>query len=236
MTVDYGLSTLNYTTLEHYTKYLKKMENKKNPSVDLNRKRGLFFTLGLIITCTLVISAFEWKTFTEQDQIELTAEVEEEVFLDIPNTVHTPPPPPPKVQPIEVVELPDDVEDTFDNFDFPELDDPIEATTVTIPKPKKPVPIKDEEIKDTILLFTEFPAKPKNGYKAFYQYIADHMQYPSTARRMGVEGRVYLQFVIEKDGSLTDIKVIKGIGSGCDQEAILVLKDAPKWTPGRQRG
>ncbi|OJJ17680.1 energy transducer TonB [marine bacterium AO1-C] len=212
------------------------MENKKNPRVDLSRNRGLFFSLGLIITCTLVISAFEWKTFTEQDKIELTAEVEEEVFLDIPNTDHTPPPPPPKVQPIDVVELPNDEEDTFDNFEFPELNDRIEIQTVSIPMPKKPKPIIEEEVKDTILLFTEFPAAPKDGYKAFYQYIADHMQYPSTARRMGVEGRVYLQFVIEKDGSLTDIKVIKGIGSGCDQEAVRVLKDAPKWNAGRQRG
>jgi len=212
------------------------MENKKNPSVDLNRKRGLFFTLGLIITCTLVISAFEWKTFTEQDQIELTVEVDEEVFLDIPNTDHVLPPPPPKVQPIDVVELPNDVEDTFDNFDFPELDDPINVKTISIPKPQKPKPMIDEEVEDTIVFFCEFPAKPEEGYKAFYQYIADHMQYPSTARRMGVEGRVYLQFVIEKDGSLTDIKVIKGIGSGCDQEAVRVLKNAPKWTPGRQQG
>ena len=82
------------------------MENKKNPSVDLSQQRGLFFTLGLIITCTLVIPAFEWKTFTRQDQIELVAEVEEDIILDIPVTDQTTPPPPPKVQP-NVIKLRD---------------------------------------------------------------------------------------------------------------------------------
>ena len=213
------------------------METKKNPQADLHRKRGLFFAIGLVFTCMFVISAFEWKTFTEHEKIELTNEVEEDMMLEIPRTIHIPPPPPPKVQQPEVVEIPDDQEEDPITFEFLDLEDPVvKQANVTMPKPKKRPKIIEEVIKDDFVLFSEVAAKPKNGYKAFYQYIADHLKYPSQARRMGVEGRVFIQFIIEKDGSLTDIKVIKGIGSGCDEEAIRVLQDAPKWSPGRQRG
>ena len=62
------------------------------------------------------------------------------------------------------------------------------------------------------------------------------MKYPNQARRMGIEGRVFVQFVVDKDGQLTEIKAVKGIGAGCDEEAVRVLKSAPKWKPGKQRG
>lgn len=213
------------------------METKKNAQVDLHKKRGLFFTIGLVFTCMFVISAFEWKTFTDQEKIELTAEVEDDTMLDVPVTQHKEPPPPAKIQQPEVVEIPDNQDDDPIDFEFIDLEDPVTVkVNVEMPKPKKPVKIIEEEIKDDFVLFSEVAAKPKDGYKAFYQYIADHLKYPSQARRMGVEGRVFIQFIIEKDGSLTDIKVIKGIGSGCDEEAIRVLQDAPKWSPGRQRG
>ena len=62
------------------------------------------------------------------------------------------------------------------------------------------------------------------------------MEYPAQARRMGVEGKVFVQFVVDKDGSLTDVKAVKGIGAGCDEEAVEIVKSAPKWKPGKQRG
>jgi protein TonB len=77
---------------------------------------------------------------------------------------------------------------------------------------------------------------PVGGYEAFYKYIGKNIKYPDQARRMGVEGKVFVQFVVDKDGSITDVQVLKGIGSGCDEEAIRVVKSAPKWTPGKQRG
>ena len=71
---------------------------------------------------------------------------------------------------------------------------------------------------------------------AFYQYVSKHMEYPTQARRMGVQGKVFVQFVVDKDGSLSDVKVLKGIGSGCDKEAVSIIENAPKWNPGKQRG
>ncbi|MCK5371843.1 MAG: energy transducer TonB, partial [Cyclobacteriaceae bacterium] len=77
---------------------------------------------------------------------------------------------------------------------------------------------------------------PVGGIKAFYDFVGANLRYPPRALRMGLEGRVFVEFVVEKDGSLTDIKVVKGIGGGCDDEAVRVISLAPKWNPGKQRG
>jgi protein TonB len=82
----------------------------------------------------------------------------------------------------------------------------------------------------------EDPATFPGGIAAFYEYLKKNLNYPNQAKRMGIEGRVFVQFVVEKDGSLTDIHVVKGIGAGCDEEAVRVLKNSPKWKPGKQRG
>ena len=79
-------------------------------------------------------------------------------------------------------------------------------------------------------------ATPKGGMQAFYEYVGKKLKYPAQARRMGIEGRVFVEFVVGKDGTLQDVTVIKGIGSGCDEEAIRVLKLSPRWEPAKQRG
>lgn len=95
--------------------------------------------------------------------------------------------------------------------------------------------IAQEEDKDFFVIVEQQP-EPIGGMKAFYKHVSENLVYPEQARRMGVEGTVYLQFVVDKDGSLTDVKVIRGIGSGCDEEAVRVIKNAPKWKPGLQKG
>ena len=82
----------------------------------------------------------------------------------------------------------------------------------------------------------EETATPKGGMSAFYKYVGDKMKYPAQARRMGIEGKVFVEFVINRDGSITDVKAIKGIGAGCDEEAVRVVQSAPPWNPGKQRG
>ena len=94
----------------------------------------------------------------------------------------------------------------------------------------------EEEKVEEIFNIVEDQPVPEGGMKAFYTYIAENIHYPNAARRMDVTGRVFLNFVVEKDGSLTDIKVVKGIGAGCDEEAVRVLAGAPNWKPGKQRG
>ena len=94
----------------------------------------------------------------------------------------------------------------------------------------------EEEVAETIFTIVEDPASPVGGNEAFYRFIYDNIKYPTQARRMGIEGKVFVQFVVEKDGTLTDVQAVKGIGAGCDEEAVRVVKAHPKWNPGKQRG
>lgn len=82
----------------------------------------------------------------------------------------------------------------------------------------------------------ETPASPKDGMAAFYRYVSNDLDYPKTARRLKVEGRVFVEFVVEKDGAISQVKVIRGIGAGCDEEAVRVIREAQKWNPGLQKG
>jgi TonB family protein len=82
----------------------------------------------------------------------------------------------------------------------------------------------------------EQPAQPKNGMTDYYKFIGENLRYPEQARRMGVEGRVFVKFMVDENGTLSDFKVIRGIGAGCDAEALRVLSISPAWNPGKQRG
>ncbi len=213
------------------------MELKKNPKIDLNRKTGLFFNVGLIASLLIVVTAFEWRFYDNLETIDLgTLETEETEILDIPIT-EMPPPPPPVLQQPEIVEVPDEeeIEEDIEMDLDVEIDEEITPPPpVKIDAPPPPPPKKEDE--NEIFMIVENPATPPGGMAAFYKYVGKEMKYPKQARRLGVEGKVFVQFVVDKDGTLTDIKVVKGIGSGCDEEAIRVLKQAPKWNPGKQRG
>jgi len=78
----------------------------------------------------------------------------------------------------------------------------------------------------------EFPG----GEGALHQYLAENIKYPQMAKESGIQGRVFVTFVVERNGKVTDVKVLRGIGGGCDEEAIRVVQNMPSWTPGKQRG
>ena len=87
---------------------------------------------------------------------------------------------------------------------------------------------REEEFK-----IIESQPAPKEGMKAFYAYISKNLKYPSEAKELGIQGKVFVEFVVDKDGKLIQIKSVKGIGGGCDEEAVRVLKNAPEWTPAK---
>lgn len=208
------------------------MEIKKNPKVDLNNKSGLFLNIGLVVSLLLAITAFEWKFYDEGDMMNLGQVNDEfEDVMEIPPT-EQPPPPPPKVQQPEIIEVPDE-EEIEEDIDV-DLD--VEITEETEVEDIVFEDAPEEEVADEIFTIVEEQPEPKGGMAAFYEYVSKNLKYPAQARRMGIEGRVFVEFVIEKDGSITDVKAIKGIGAGCDEEAVRVIEEAPKWKPGKQRG
>jgi protein TonB len=176
-----------------------------------------------------VTSAFEWRSSFDTEIIRRSKVTD--VFQEtIQITEQIPPKPPkPKVKaPVLIIvndeEIIDSPDITFDPEDLAEDDlGPIDD-------------IKDEEPEIIWEGIIESMPKPINGYKAFYTFIGKNLKYPKQAQRMGIEGKVFIQFVINKKGEITDVKVLKGIGAGCDAEAERVMNLAPKWNPGKQRG
>lgn len=106
------------------------------------------------------------------------------------------------------------------------------AWAQTVPPP----PPEPEPEPEVIFVLVEEKARPREGYKNFYRYISRNLRYPTMAYQQRVQGVVMAEFVVEKDGNLTDIKILREPGSGCGREAVRVLKKAPKWRPARQRG
>ncbi|MDD4599139.1 MAG: energy transducer TonB, partial [Lentimicrobiaceae bacterium] len=210
------------------------MEAKKSPKADLERKRTVFVQIGMIISLALILLAFEWKTYdVEQTQIAARqAENVEEEMIEITQQNKPPPPPapPPTTTLINIVQ--DDVE---------VLDDIIidaEATQFTeIPTYTPPAVVEEEEVAEAEI-FTVVEDQPSfpGGDEARIRFLQENIKYPQMARESGIQGTVYVTFVVEKNGAVTDVRVLRGIGGGCDEEAVRVIKAMPRWNPGKQRG
>lgn len=209
------------------------MENKKNPHVDLRKKSGLFMNIGLVVSISFVLFAFEYKSYDDGSLLDLAViDADFDELTEIPLTVQ-PPPPPPKIQQpeITVVEDEEEIEEEIKiDFDIDITDETVIENLIELDEPT------DEFDKNAIFLFVEHQPTFNGGYKAFYKYINKRLKYPSQARRMGIEGKVFLNFIIDREGNITNIKVTRGIGAGCDEAAIKALQNAPKWNPGKQRG
>ena len=208
------------------------METKKEKRVDLNRISGLFLSIGFLVSISLVITAFEWR-FDDDRLVDLVARKMDpwDVMIKVPVTEIKPLiPPAPRPQPVEVK----DTEEVEKDLPFIDIDLPGDAKIPELP----PLIATSEEDTDVPFSIVEEPASPKGGWRLFYLYVKEQMngKYPPQARRMGIEGRVFVEFIVEKDGSLAHVLVVKGIGGGCDELAIKVIAFAPPWNPGKQRG
>ncbi len=211
------------------------MELKKTPEADLESKKGIFGSLGLVLALAIVLVAFEWKSY-EKEQIQVAAraavETEEEMIIQTEQNL-PPPPPPPPAQVSDQIEI---VEDDVEIETEVEID--AEATEETVVEDYVAPPVVEEEevVEEEIFqIVEEMPSYP-GGAEALYSYLNDNIRYPVVAMESGISGRVYVQFVVEKDGSVSDVKVVRGIGGGCDEEAVRVIQAMPKWNPGKQRG
>ncbi|MEK6477715.1 energy transducer TonB [Catalinimonas sp. 4WD22] len=215
------------------------MELKKNPKYDIYRQSGLFFSIGLTTSMLMVTALFEWKTYDNDNLVQLSNTVDDqyEEVLDIPPTTQPPPPPPQQIYMPSIVEVPDE-EVIITDLDI-NLDIEIKESTVIeeydYSSYVEEAP-EEEEVEEIFLIVEEFP-EPEGGMESFYKYVAENLKYPKFAVLNGITGKVYVQFVIDKAGNVKDVSIIKGIGGGCDEEALRIVKESPiKWKPGKQRG
>ncbi|MEQ8519456.1 MAG: energy transducer TonB [Cytophagales bacterium] len=222
---------LSHGRLDHLDFKVKKISIAK-----LDRYYALLLGIGFVLTLVLVNVIIEWKSYDEKQIITLgKVEDDFEEVYDIPQTTQ-PPPPKPQLQQPEIVSVPDEeiIEQEIEiNLDVEITNETkIEEVTKHFPEVEEP----EEEDVEQIFLVVQDQPQPVGGIGSFYEYLSEHIRYPDEARRIGISGRVFVEFVVDKDGSLTNAKVVKGIGGGCDEEALRVVLSAPKWNPGKQRG
>ena len=205
------------------------MQLRKNPEADLERRKMSFWMIGALTALAITLVAFEWTTFDRSREglgaLELDL-IEEEV---IPPSATPPPPPPPPPAPTQVIEIVDDEEEVVET-ETGEME--VQENTEV----QAPVQREEEVVEEQIFTIVEdMPAYP-GGELEMRKYLGKSIKYPQMAQDAGIQGTVFLTFEVDKDGKIKDVKVLRGIGGGCDEEAIRVVKAMPQWSPGKQRG
>ncbi|TVR74305.1 MAG: energy transducer TonB [Marinilabiliales bacterium] len=213
------------------------MELKKSDKANLEKKKGLFLQIGLVTVLALLLIAFEWTTreVTTGSLGELSDVIMEEEIIPItrPEEIQPPPPPPPP----QVTEVLNIVEDDVDIDDELFIDD-VEARADTRIDFTGMVFDEEDEAEEQEIFFIveDMPDFQGGGQDGFRKYIAENLRYPQIAAENGIQGRVFVQFVVNADGNVSDATVVRGVDPSLDREAVRVVMSSPRWTPGRQRG
>ncbi|SRR6056297_955037 len=210
------------------------MEPKKNPKADLEKKRPVFLELGLALVLGFILIAFEWQTkpkdtetFVKEQESDFEEELVENTFREeIPK--EPPPAPPPVTVELEIVDNDMDIDDDLDiNME----DDQSTAMAVMDLDLSE-----EEEEEEEIFMVVEEPPQFPGGISALRKHLAEHIKYPEIAAENQIQGTVYVQFVVRSDGNIGEAKVVRGVDPALNKEALRVVKNLPKWKPGRQRG
>ena len=215
------------------------MEIKKSEKANLENKKLLFVEIGLIVSLGITLGALEWTTSeTDTSVLEDTTQVitEEEIIPIIPITQETPPPPPsaPKIPILsDQIDIVDD-EIKVDDDMFMNLEDDSNLGVEIMDY----VEVEEEVVEEEAIPFQLVEEKPSfqgGDANQFSKWVNSRLVYPEIAKENGVSGRVTLQFTVEKDGSVTKVKVLRGVDPSLDKEAVRVVSMSPKWKPGKQR-
>lgn len=208
------------------------MEKKKSPKADLENKKLTFILIGLIVSLALTWAVFEIKSY---DKIELadigrTVEVVEEEMVEITKQEQKP-------QPVEVPKQTTQIQVVEDDVEVEDVEINAEVDQNEVIEEYIAPEVEEEEVVEAEIftIVEEMPEFP-GGMAKLADYLAKNIKYPQMARESGIQGRVFVNFVIEPDGHVSNVNVMRSLGGGCDEEAIRVVKSMPKWKPGKQRG
>lgn len=224
----------------------------KYPMADVFANRGTYLNMGAVLSLLLIVFAFNWTEYEDEVFIpEGALELPDDLEIEPPRTAEPPPPPPPPPPPV-IEEVPEEEIEEEEEPEF--VDQSIEEETEVVqekpepappPPPPPPPPPKVEEIFKVVEDMPTFPGcedisgkaeRKQCADKKMLEYIYKNIKYPAIARENGVEGMVVIQFVVEKDGSITDAKIARDIGAQCADEAMRIVNSMPNWNPGKQRG
>lgn len=208
------------------------MDLKKSKQASLENKRGTYFIIGLIVSCSLILISFEWTTTVDiKADLATNEALEFEIDLIQVTRRNEPEPELPTVE--KVIDIVDY------EIEFEEVDFGMEVTQETTYKFIFDDPDPEENVPDDPIPFVNVEDKPQfNGgdpNSEFARYVARNLRYPEIAAENGISGRVIVKFVIDERGRLVDPIVLRSVDPALDAEAIRVLFTSPKWTPGKQR-
>ena len=212
------------------------MEVKKSPKADLEGKKTTWLLVGFVLILAAMFVAFEWTERDKQVTTDtgITEPIFEEEMIPITEQEEKVAPPPPEVAPInetlEIVADDADVEETVIASS--------EETGKAVEVKYVPVTVVEEEPEEQTIfeVVEQMPEFPNGGMAGLMQFLSKNIKYPTIAQENGTQGRVTVQFVVNKDGSIVDAKVIRGVDPYLDKEALRVIGTMPKWKPGMQRG
>ena len=209
------------------------MQVKKSEKASLENDKIIYVLMGLVFVLSLCYVALEWteREVTKYDVTDTEFLFEEEVEIQQTSQETPPPPPPPAVQEVEVLNV---VEDNVETESIEVNTEETEQEVVIAAPIEAPVEEEEEEVVFVVVeSMPEFPG----GQQALFKYLSENVKYPVIAQENGIQGRVICQFVVNKDGSIVDVEVVRSGGDpSLDKEAIRVIKSMPKWKPGKQRG
>lgn len=212
------------------------MEVKKSPEADLKNKRLLFTEIGLVVALLVVIVAFNWTSTEKVESAfeETTTELIEEEIIPITQEETPPPPEAPKIPVLsDQIDIVDDNIKVDDNILNLEDSDDLGVEIMDYVEE-----VEEEVVEEEAIPFQLVEEKPKfrgGDANAFSSWVAKNLNYPEVAKENGVQGRVMLQFTVNPDGSVSNVKVLRGVDPSLDKEAVRVVSSSPKWTPGKQR-
>jgi len=218
------------------------MQLKKNPEADLNKNRNLYFVIGLTLVLGVTWGAVEYKSYERTfDSLNGDMLVDDEEDVPITEQLKTPPPPPPPPPPapevIEIVEDEEEVEETV--IESTESDEEMVIEDIVVEDDFDDIEVPFAVIED-VPIFPGCESVSKSQRRACFQeqmnkHIRKNFRYPDIAQEMGIQGRVYVNFIISRDGSITNIRM-RGPDKNLENEAARIIGRLPRMTPGRQRG
>ncbi len=211
------------------------MQVKKSQKASLEDKKIIYVLMGFVFVLSVCYVAFEWteKEVTKYEVADTDFLFEEEVEIQQTSQQETPPPPPPPaVQEVEVLNV---VEDDVETESI-EINTEDEKDVEVVIAPPVEAPVEEEEEEVVFVVVETMPEFP-GGQQALFKYLSENVKYPVIAQENGIQGRVICQFVVNKDGAIVDVEVVRSGGDpSLDKEAVRVIKSMPKWNPGKQRG
>lgn len=211
------------------------MQVKKSQKASLEDKKIIYVLMGFVFVLGVCYVAFEWteKEVTKYEVADTDFLFEEEVEIQQTTQETTPPPPPPPaVQEVEVLNV---VEDDVETESI-EINTEDEKDVEVVIAPPVEAPVEEEEEEVIFMVVETMPEFP-GGQQALFKYLSENVKYPVIAQENGIQGRVICQFVVNKDGAIVDVEVVRSGGDpSLDKEAVRVIKSMPKWNPGKQRG